>query len=163
MEFDLAKEQARLSLAIQDARRSLDVLIAEKSSFLKEREEDAKKAVQDALALAKSTIEETNVHVKAMDTLVHDSVEIVSSISAVLVHIREERKSHIERTKELFSLLEAKQKELLETKIVLKSKEDELERTIKTIALEKKQIAEERQKITVEQERLRNARQLLDK
>ena len=108
MEHELAVEQAKLSLAIQELRRELSSLHDEKELFLQKCEREALQRVTEALKTAKGVVKETGEYVAIVETLRQEAEAIVDQIKVAKITMQEQRREFAKQTETTNKALDAR-------------------------------------------------------
>lgn len=157
MDYELAKEQAALALLIQESRREIEALKAEKDAFLKEREEDVLLRVVETLDRARGLIEETNGYAAILEAMRKEAENILSELQSSKVLLQEGRRDFKQRTEEIHTLLSSKAMEMEMLAASAREEKARLNGLLDSLRLERSALEKEQKKVDEDRGKLRAA------
>jgi len=157
MDYDLAAELSKLSLAIQDARREFQALKDEKDLWLKERELEAIKCVTDALETAKDAVIEANGYAKEVERLRQEADNIVVELKNAHTTMQTERRDFAKQTSEARTIIDKKVIELTEFVATTQQEKMRINGLLDGVKLERQQLQREQQRINDDRAKLATA------
>ncbi len=163
MDYNLAQEQANLCIAIQDARRELTALQAEKETFLLEREKESAIRLANVLEQAREAVKETNEYVSVVQQMVKEAKRIAEEIKTLRSSLQDERRSFNEQTEQARTQLDQKANELDAFSAIVRLEKEKLDGEVAQIQMARSALAEEQRKIDDDRGKLRAAIQIWQK
>jgi len=163
MDYPLAKEQAVLSLLIQEARREMESLKIEKELFLQEREGEAVARVVRALDEAKGMVEETKEYIEAVNKLRQEAENILSELKSSKEFMQEARRDFKNKSKETTELLSKRAVEMQEVTASIQLEKVRLNGLLESLRSERKMLADEQKKVDDDRGKLKAAMQIWQK
>jgi hypothetical protein len=157
MDFALAKEQVALSLLIQEGRRELDALKAEKDTFIQEREVEASARVTKALEASKDAVKETDRYVETVEGMIEDAQQIAKDIKISRTTLQEERREFARMSETARLQLDGKGKELELFSTKVQVEKMKLDGVVAELNLARSALAREQQIITNDRAKLKAA------
>ena len=157
MEHDLAVEQAKLALAVQDARRELQSLVEEKDKFLADREEEAKASVLKGLKTVKDVLSETKQYTDAVESLRQEAERVVVELKEAQKTMQADHRTFLGQVREARSIIDNKTKELEESTTALHLNEMSVRGILKELELGRISLQVEQRKINDDRSKLATA------
>jgi hypothetical protein len=160
VDYDLAQEQVKLTLAIQDARRELQELQNDKEAFLLQREQETTERVTKALQAASDAVKETSGYVASVQQMVKEANHITEEVKILRTGLQEERRAFHARCEEAREQLDAKAKELDALSITIRLEKMKLDGEVAQVQMARSALSDEQKKVDDDRGKLRAAIQI---
>jgi len=157
MDHSFAQEQARLALAVQEGRRALDALKAEKEAFLKNREVEATDRIARVLEQAKEAVKETDEYFHIVEQMQKEATAITEQLVSAKYSMQEQRRDFEQKTTEARNILEKKTKELEQFVATTRLERVKLEGMLDRLGVERSLLKKEQKKIDDDRVKLKAA------
>ncbi len=160
MEHELAQELAKITLAIQDARREFQGVVDEKDAFLLQREQEALQLVTQALETAREAVLETNSYALVVGKLRQEVERVVDELKAAHITMQRERRDFAQQTKEAREIIDKKVVELETFTASVQQEKSRINGLLNSVKMERQQLQREQKKIDDDRAKLTVALQV---
>lgn len=163
MEHELAQELAKITLAIQDARREFQTLQEEKEQWLQERESENTERIKKALETSRATLEQTNEYAKEVEKLRQQTEAVVAELKEARTTMHGTRRDFAKQTQEVRAMIDNKTLELATFTASVGEEKMRLNGLLDHIKLERAQLRQEQEKINDDRAKLATAIKICQK
>ena len=163
MEHELAQELAKITLAIQDARREFQGVKDTKELYLQEREQEAVQRVTKALEAACGAIEQANEYAKEVERLRQEAECVVQELKDANVTMQAARRDFSRQTQDARDILDKKTTELEAFTASVAEEKMRINGLLDNVKLERVLLRAEQKKIDDDRAKLKTAIQIWQK